>query len=51
MIRIASAPQILEMSLHHREQLLVLDVPEGMVRLVLDEEPEVRQELAEPDVR
>ncbi len=41
--------QIDAMLLHYQEPSVV-DVPEGLVSLVLNQESEVRQQLAEPDI-
>ena len=38
------------MLLHDFQEPIVLDVPERLVGLVLDQESEVRQQLAEPDL-
>jgi hypothetical protein len=45
-----TAGQVDPMPLHDLQQSIVLDFPERLVGLIFNQEPEVRQQLAEPHV-
>jgi hypothetical protein len=43
--------QIQAMILHDLQEAVVLNLPEGLVGLVFDKESEIREQLAEADIR
>jgi hypothetical protein len=50
-MRVRGSPiQFASVMIEDRQQLFVVDVPQGSARLVFPEETEVRQQLAQPHV-